>query len=62
MQERYFIGTDCSGHRYIVPLSRREEWDAWSDIPEDDERSWDEPEYAERIEGGLLTFENWRMD
>lgn len=60
--ERFFIGSDESSHKYIVPLSRKADWDAWREIPEDDPRSWDAPEYAEMIEGGRLTFQNWRMD
>ena len=55
---KYFIGFDCSLHRYLVPLEKLKEWQTWCEIPEDDERSWVAPEYAQRIEGGLLTFEN----
>lgn len=59
--ERYFIGGDNSGHEYLVPVSKAKEWGEWTLIPEDDERSWDEPDYAERIDGGTLTFENPEM-
>jgi len=51
--ERFFIGHDNSGHEYIVPVAKRAEWYAWTDLPEDDERSWDEPEFAIRINGSL---------
>lgn len=58
MAERFFIGTDDSGHDYIVPVAKRDEWHAWQDIPEEDLRSWDVPEFAQRIDGGGLTFTN----
>lgn len=56
-QTRYFIDTDCSGHEYYIPWDKREEWRSYAEIPEDDERSWEIPEYAVRIDGGTLTFE-----
>lgn len=55
---RYFVGRDSSGHRYLVPFDRRREWMLWADLPEDDERSWNVPEYANRLDGGVLTFTN----
>jgi hypothetical protein len=54
--ERYFEGTDNSSHHYIVPVSKRNEWRAWADLPEDDEAGWEAPEWATRIDGGTLTF------
>lgn len=57
---RYFIGIDCSGHEYLIPLSKKKEWEEYTNIPEDDERSWNIPDYAESIDGGTLTFENPR--
>jgi hypothetical protein len=53
---RYFIGRDQSSHEYLVPYDKLEEWRAWTEIPEDDERSWDVPKYAKELDGGLLTF------
>lgn len=53
--QRYFIGYDNSGHKYIVPVAHWEDWEEWLKIPEDDERSWDEPGYATRF-SGCLTF------
>lgn len=54
--QRYCIESDNSGHQYFIPFNKRDEWNEWLEIPEDDERSWDAPEYAERIDGGTLTF------
>lgn len=58
---RYFLAGDNSGHEYVVPVGRKEEWFAWLEIPEDDERSWDVPEYAKQVDGGL-TFTDPRDD
>lgn len=60
--ERYFEGSDNSGHHYIVPWSKRKEWSQWNELPEDDEASWDVPEWAERIDGGTLTFADPRVE
>ena len=57
----YFIGHDCSGHKYVVPLARKDEWDKWADLPEEDERAWDVPDYAVRLDGGRLVFSGWRV-
>jgi len=53
---RWFIGSDGSAHRYLVPLDKHAEWLEWTNLDESDERSWDAPAYAKRIDGGLLTF------
>jgi hypothetical protein len=58
MSERYFIDTDSDSHRYLVPLKHRSEWLEWRDLPADDPRSWDEPKFAERIDGYQYSFEN----
>ena len=55
LEARYFIGGDNSGHEYVVPVDRHTEWNAWTELPEDDERGWTEPVYAMRIDG-TLTF------
>ena len=26
---RYFIGTDISGHKYLVPVEKYREWNEW---------------------------------
>jgi hypothetical protein len=48
---RYFLGRDNSAHWYLVDASKRAEWEAWCDIPEDDERSWDAPDFAKALGG-----------
>ena len=59
---RYFMSTDNDAHRYYIPWDRRAEWFAWCDIPMDDERAWETPDFAIRIDGGPLTFENPRIE
>lgn len=56
--ERYYLSTDNDSHWYVVPLARKDEWDAWRAIPEDDERAWDPPEFAIPVGGApcLVTF------
>ena len=47
---KFFLDQDNSSHWYIVEASKRAEWEAWLEIPEDDERSWEPPECAERLD------------
>ena len=57
MTQRFFLGCDSSGHDYLVPVERREDFNRWSDLPEDDPEGWEEPSYATRIDGPYtLTF------
>lgn len=49
--KKCFLDQDCSGHWYIIDASRREEWNAWTAIDEDDERAWEAPEYAIAVGG-----------
>lgn len=58
---RYFIDHDNSGHRYLVNFAFKRQWDKWLKLPEDNEESWEAPDYAERIDGALVTFENPRI-
>jgi hypothetical protein len=55
---RYFLSRDNSSHWYLVPADKRAEWNAWCDLDEDDERSWDTPEWARRLSGSpsRITF------
>lgn len=58
--ERFFLAQDDSCHWYLVPAARREEWEAWCDIPTFDERSWEAPDFARALGGSpsSVTFEN----
>ena len=50
-KDHFIEAKDNDSHRYKIPLSKRAEWQAFCEIPEDDERSWDVPEWAQRIDG-----------
>jgi hypothetical protein len=55
--ERFFAAQDDSGHWYVVPVAIRAEWDAWVQIPSDDDRAWTPPAGVRDIDGPhLLTF------
>lgn len=58
--DRFFLDRDSSGHWYLIPAANREDWDFWSNLDEDDERSWDPPDFARRIAGSpsWVTFES----
>jgi hypothetical protein len=54
--ERYFIGSDDSGHEYVVPIYRKIEFDVW--VEADTEAEDFDPDLFDefRLDGGLLTF------
>lgn len=52
---------DDSTHHYIIPFERLEDWEKFLEIPEDDERSWEVPEWAERIDGGRIVFKEFKI-
>ena len=58
---RYRIVSDNSGHKYYIPVNKEKDWYAFMEIPEEDERSWDVPSFAERIDGAF-TFTDPRCD
>lgn len=60
MTERYFMSMDGSGHWYVIPVARQHEWEEWTDIPEDDERAWEAPDFAKPVGGApsCVTFSN----
>lgn len=60
-EQEYMEVTDNSSHHYVIPYDKREEWEAFCAIPEDDESSWEVPAFAERIDGGRLVFKAWRI-
>ncbi len=61
---RFFFDQDNDSHWYLVPADRRAEWDAWRAIPDGDERGWEPPEFAERMDGGpeFYTFADPRSE
>ena len=60
--ERYFVDRDNSGHWYLIPVRARNEWNAWSDLDENDPVSWDAPSCAREIDNlSHLTFADPRV-
>jgi hypothetical protein len=51
MNNEYMLVQDQSSHWYLIPADRRPEWDAWSELDEDDEAAWDAPEFAVPVNG-----------
>lgn len=51
MSDRYMLVSDNSGHTYTIPISKRDNWDDFMSLDEDDPKSWDVPEYAVIIDG-----------
>lgn len=51
--QRYKLVGDNSGHDYVIPIERADDWEKFMDIDEDDPASWDVPEWAKMIGGGL---------
>lgn len=60
----YFLSQDNSGHWYVVPFAKRSEWAEWNDLPEDDERAWDAPDWAAPVGGSpsLVVFDEYRIE
>lgn len=55
-RERYTyfrLVSDNSGHDYVIPVDRSEDWEAFMAIPEDDQASWEVPDFAHQVEGDL---------
>lgn len=57
-QQTYFLAQDRDCHWFVVPTAYQAEWAAWCNLDDDDEASWDVPDWAESIGGGpsLVTF------
>lgn len=51
MAGKYFLSTDCDGHWFVVPVVKKEEWNAWTSLGEDDENAWEAPEWAYSVGG-----------
>lgn len=61
--EKYCLEQDQSSHWYVIPVSKREHWNTWVNLPEDDEKSWEAPDYAERINSPFsITFDSFEEE
>lgn len=59
---RYFLSSDGDSRNYIVPMDKKEEWEIWTELDEDNPDRWTAPYYAVQVEGELLSFENPMLD
>jgi hypothetical protein len=48
--QKFFMDT-YDGDHYIIPVDRAAEWNEWLEIPDDDERSWQVPDFVYAIGG-----------
>lgn len=61
-QAEFMEVTDESCHHYVIPTDKLADWNYWLyELPEDDPKKWDTPEYATSIDGGDLIFKQWRI-
>lgn len=60
---RHYLARDNDAHRYVVPVDHGEEWEDWLALDSDDQRSWETPAWAKRVDSpSTVSFENWRVD
>ena len=61
---RFFLDQDASCHWYLVPVEHREKWCKWSELDPEDERTWEAPAWAIRINTGpqFVTFAAPELD
>lgn len=60
VKKRYYIDCDNSGHYYLVPVNKKEEFKVWSNLDDEDEASWEAPAWVIDINGcpSQVTFTN----
>lgn len=61
MDKEFIEVTDDDFHHYVIPFEKKEEWNTFLEIDSDDERGWEVPVWAERIDGGQVVFKNYRI-
>ena len=63
MEKEYFLAQDQSFHWFIVDAQYEKEWDEWRELDEDDERSWEAPDFAEMLgmAPSKVKFKNYRI-
>lgn len=53
-KQEFIEAKDNDSHRYRIPIDKQEEFEEWVELPEEDEKAWEEPSYAERLDGEPL--------
>lgn len=61
--KKYYLEQDNSSHWYVIPVDKENEWGKWCEIPEEDEKSWEIPTFAESVGGSpsLVLFTNYEL-
>lgn len=59
----YFLSQDNDSHWYVVPVSRRTDWEKWLELDPDNESAWNTPDFAEEVGGSpsLVEFETYTI-
>jgi len=62
--DEFILVQDKDSHWFVIPDNKSNDWCRWCDLDEDDEASWDVPEYAEQVGGcyTLVKFKDYRID
>ena len=62
-RDKYFLDQDGDGHWFVVPVSRKEEWDNWAALDSDDETAWTAPNFVEEVGGApqSVIFERFKI-
>lgn len=62
--EEFYLSQDNDGHWFVVPVEKEADWEQWLELDEDDETSWNTPEWVEMIGGSytLVKFNSYRID
>jgi len=58
LAKRYTEVNDESGHYYVIPVNKIEDWRSFVD----DYENFDVPDWALFVDGGALTFEKWKIE
>lgn len=49
--KRFYLDTDNDSHWFIIPLTRKAEWEKWLELDQDTEAAWLAPKFAIEVGG-----------
>lgn len=58
----FILVSDDDGHDYIIPVSRRNDWDKWCDMDSYDCESWQVPNYAMSVDRPFISFPEFYVE
>lgn len=55
------LACDNDSHWYVIPVDKSADWNAWTELDQDDEAAWEAPEYAVALHGSPchIDFPSW---